>query len=346
MKNKIVLPLIILLLTSCNFSNNHREYFSSWSTNSPTVEALTNYVKEVTNIKSNFYIPYEDRVAVFDMDGTIYSEDNPTYIGLLMYLHRVLDDASYIASQEEKDVANKYRYRLENHLDLGAEFQSDIDKYNFYAFRGLSVEEFTNYAKNFVSSEVDGFKNLTYADAFYKPMLDVIDFLNDNNFTTYLVSASERMLCRALLDGKVNILPEHILGTDVKMKGEFQPDDVEPENYELGVDEKLIRTAEVIKNNAKTFKTIMIANEIGKNPVLAFGNSSGDIPMLNYTMSSPYLNKAFMLVHDDEIRETSNNENANQKAVAWLENGYSCISMKNEFKVVFSENATKNNLDA
>ena len=113
-------------------------------------------------------------------------------------------------------------------------------------------------------------------------------------------------------------------------------------NYTMGKDENLVRTDELIIKNLKTNKVLQISQEIGKVPVLSFGNSSGDCAMHNYALSnSKYKSAAFMLVADDDVRDHANLTEGAKREAKWREAGYYIISMKNDFKTIYGYDVVK-----
>ena len=208
------------------------------------------------------------------------------------------------------------------------------------AYAGMTVSEFDAYTKKYAKTSANGFSGMTYAESFYKPMLQVFDYLNANDFTCYVVSGSDRYICRALVDS-INIEPNHVIGMDVVLKSTNQGDE-DGVNYTMKSDEQLVRTDELIIKNLKTNKVKQISQEIGKIPVLSFGNSSGDSAMHNYCKSNTtYKTEVFMLIADDDVRDHANlNETAKRKA-AWEEAKYNIISMKNDFKTIYGDGVTK-----
>ena len=128
--------------------------------------------------------------------------------------------------------------------------------------------------------------------------------------------------------------------TSVKLRSSRQGD--EPGvDYTMAKGEDLVRTDELIIKNLKTNKVLQISQEIGKVPVLSFGNSGGDCAMHNYCLSSPYRSAAFMLIADDEARDHANREKALALAVQWREAGYYVISMRDDFKTIYGPGVQK-----
>jgi hypothetical protein len=181
---------------------------------------------------------------------------------------------------------------------------------------------------------------MTYGQSFYKPMLEVFDYLKDNGFTYYVVSGSDRFICRALVES-IGIEPNRVIGMDVKLMSSNQGTEAGVD-YTMSQKEDLVRTDELIIKNLKTNKVLQISQEIGKVPVLSFGNSSGDCAMHNYCMGNQkYRTATFMLVADDDVRDHADLAEGARREAKWREAGYYIISMKNDFKTIYGEGVTK-----
>lgn len=348
MKTKIViLSLFPLLISGCSSSRDH---FKLWN-DCNALDTLIKYVEDVTNVKSENYIPIEDRIVTFDMDGTFVGELYPSYFEYNMLEYRVLDDASYRDKAPESVVETAQEIR--DFVRTGKKLPDHFDMKHAYAaaeaYSGMSVKEFDKYVKDFAAKPVNGFTNMTYAQSFYKPMLEVFSYLEKNDFTYYVVSGSDRFICRSLVES-LNIAPNRVIGMDVTLKSTNQGEN-QGVNYTMGVDEDLIRTNELIIKNLKTNKVKQIAQEIGKVPVLSFGNSGGDSAMHNYCLSNEkYKTAAFMLVADDNDRdhamkygedEAAFNARIESLNTNWTSANYNVISMKNDFKTIYGENVLK-----
>ncbi len=331
--------LFLVISTSCSKTNNNE--FQSWK-DCDSLTALKSYVEDVTNEKSKNYIPKEDRIATFDMDGTLYGELFPAYFEYLLFCHRVLDDKTYTLADEEMiETAttirnNKYTWAM---TQPGLELKHARGQAK--AFAGLTENEFVEYVQEFAKTNAEGFKNLTYADATYKPMIEVVNYLQKNDFITYVVSGSDRFICRAVASKPFNIPYNQIIGMDATIVSENQGN-TDGLEYQLNVNEKVIRGDELLIKNLKMNKVTAITKEIGKQPVLAFGNSSGDVSMLNYAISNPkYKGEGYMLIADDEARDYVNMEETNKRKDTWEKNKYHIISMKNDFKTIYGDNVEK-----
>ena len=208
------------------------------------------------------------------------------------------------------------------------------------AYSGMTLAEVDAYVKAYAAKPANGFTGMTYGESFYKPMLEVFDYLKDNGFTYYVVSGSDRFICRALVES-IGIEPNRVIGMDVKLVSSSQGTE-EGVNYTMGKEEDLIRTDELIIKNLKTNKVLQISQEIGKVPVLSFGNSGGDAAMHNYALSNPkYKSAAFMLIADDDARDHANRDKALKLGEQWREAGYRVISMRDDFKTIYGDGVLK-----
>ena len=345
---------MIFMTNGCNNQNNSKDYFKNWNECS-SLTALIEYVEDVTNKNSTNYIPVEDRIATFDMDGTFIGELYPSYFEYNLLEYRGLDDSTYITKDPYVvETAQDIRDFVRNGKPLpryNEEYGFDI-KHAYAAakaYSGMTLAEFDKYVKDYASKPVNGFNNMTYAESFYKPMLEVFDYLEANDFTYYVVSGSDRFICRALVDS-LNIPSNRVIGMDVELEANKQGDTAGV-NYTMGSDEYLIRTDNLLIKNLKTNKVKQIAQEIGKVPVLSFGNSGGDSAMHNYCLSNQkYKSEAFMLVADDDTRDHAKKYGEDDEAFNarieklnsdWTKANYNVISMKNDFKTIYGENVTK-----
>ena len=204
----------------------------------------------------------------------------------------------------------------------------------------MTLAEFDAYVKAYAATPANGFSGMTYGQSFYRPMLEVFDYLKDNGFTFYVVSGSDRFICRALTES-IGIEPNRVIGMDVRLESSNQGEEAGV-NYTMGKEEHLVRTSELIIKNLKTNKVLQISQEIGKVPVLSFGNSGGDCSMHNYVLSNPkYKSAAFMLIADDDARDHANREKALKLGDQWRESGYHVISMRDDFKTIYGDGVVK-----
>lgn len=354
MKKRTLLIFIPMLVATVGCSNNtdtstsepEPEYFTLWN-DCTSLSKLKAYVEDVTNKDSKNYIPVEDRIATFDMDGTFIGELYPTYFEYNLLEYRVLEDPAYKdkAPTWVIETAQNIREFVRDGIPLPKYDETHgFDMKHAYAaaeaYSGMTLAEFDKYVKDYAKTPANGFTNMTYAESFYKPMLEVFDYLEANDFTYYVVSGSDRYICRSLVDS-LGIEPEHVIGMDVELKSTNQGDE-DGVNYTMKSTETLVRTNHLLIKNLKTNKVKQISQDIGKIPVLSFGNSSGDSAMHNYCKSNPtYKSEVFMLIADDEVRDHADLVETAKRKASWEEAGYNIISMKNDFKTIYGDGVTK-----
>ncbi len=341
MKNRRIMSmfLILVMLFSCigiggcgeKATGQLSEY---WAADSNAAASLRNYVAKVTNKndKENF-IPEKDRIAVFDMDGTLTCETYFTYYDTMMFINYCLIDHPERVSDELKAVASELRPGYTAGEELARNFAK--------AYAGMTIKELYDYAVEFGQKQTESFDNMRYIDGFYLPMVEVVKYLYNNGFTIYVVSGTERTTTRAIIDNSPiskYVSPSHVIGTEFEVKQRGYEDVPSNMDYKYADGDDLVFTGGFIQKNLNANKSIWIEREIGQRPVLAFGNSGSDTSMMNYVLDkrNPYPAEAYMVVADDNVREWGT-QNWEEKSAAYSEQGYVPISMKNDFKLIYPE---------
>ena len=317
--------------------NEKKETLPKWDPSSPAMESLVEFVSASVDENSDGFIPVKDRIAVFDMDGTLTCETFFTYYDTCMFISYCLEDHPEKVSDELKDAARE----IKPGYTAGEELARNFAK----AYEGMTVEELYDYAVEFGQKKTESFNNMRYIDGFYLPMVEVVKYLYDNDYTIYVVSGTERTTTRAIVDNSPiseYVSPNHVIGTEfeVKVKGNENVSSNMDFKYKDG--DELVFTGGFIQKNLNANKTIWIEREIGQRPVLAFGNSGSDTSMMNYTIDkrNPYPSMAFMIVADDDVREWGT-QNWEEKSAQYKEQGYVPVSMKTDFAEIYPETITK-----
>lgn len=314
-----------------------------WTDDAKAKNELISYVEAVTKEGSPDFIPEEDRIAVFDLDGTLACETDPCYFDHCIYKYRVLDDPDYKdkATDFEKEVAAEVLQLMETGVSAPNSMEHH-GKGVASAFSGLTPEEFIDYVVAFAKTEAPGYNGMTRAEAFYKPMLQVVDYLKANGFTVYVVSGTDRFIVRGLVEASPLDLPtQQLIGSDESLVATDQGD-TDGLDYQFDENDQLVMGGEFLVKNLDMNKVTVIQQEIGKQPVLAFGNSGSDFSMAQYAVNNnKYKAKAFMLCCDDTERENGNPEKAAKMVKSCDENGFTAISMKNDWKTIYGDNVTR-----
>ena len=321
--------------------NAEADALSLWTESAPLKSELTSYMAAITSESSADFIPVENRIAVFDMDGTLCCETDPGYFDHKLLYHRVMEDPDYKdkASEEEKATAEECK----EYFDSGS-YPEDLTikhgKAVASAFKGMTISEFYAYIDNYKNSPMESYTGMTNGEAFYKPMLQVIDYLQANDFTVYVVSGTDRIITRALCNGVIDIPYSQMIGSDETLVATNQGD-TDGLDYTFSHDDKLITGGEFIIKNLKMNKVSVIEQEIGKQPVLCFGNSSGDAAMANYTITNnQYKSGAYLLCCDDLERENGNTKKADKMRASCEENGWTAVSMKDDWTTIYGDGVT------
>ena len=321
--------------------NAEADALSLWTESAPLKSELTSYMAAITSESSADFIPVENRIAVFDMDGTLCCETDPGYFDHKLLYHRVMEDPDYKdkASEEEKATAEECK----EYFDSGS-YPEDLSikhgKAVASAFKGMTISEFYAYIDNYKNSPMESYTGMTNGEAFYKPMLQVIDYLQANDFTVYVVSGTDRIITRALCNGVIDIPYSQMIGSDETLVATNQGD-TDGLDYTFSHDDKLITGGEFIIKNLKMNKVSVIEQEIGKQPVLCFGNSSGDAAMANYTITNnQYKSGAYLLCCDDLERENGNTKKADKMRASCEENGWTAVSMKDDWTTIYGDGVT------
>ncbi len=309
-----------------------------WAADSQAAESLRNYVAKVTNENDKEgFIPLEDRIAVFDMDGTLTCETFYTYYDTMMFINYCLVDHPERVSDELKAAAGEIRPGYTAGEELARNFAK--------AYAGMTVSELYDYAVEFGQKNTESFENMRYIDGFYLPMVEVVKYLYDNGFTIYVISGTERTTTRAIVANSPiseYVSPSHVIGTEFEVKVRGYEDVSSNMDYKYADGDDLVFTGGFIQKNLNANKTLWIEREIGKYPVLAFGNSGSDTSMMNYALDArnPYPSEAYMVVADDSTREWGT-QNWEEKSAAYIEQGYVPISMANDFLKIYPDTIKK-----
>lgn len=310
-----------------------------WSRDSEAKKKIEDFVNDVTDKDSGNYVPVEDRIAVFDLDGTIIGELYPSYFEYMMFIHRALYDEDYTAPSDMK----KFAEALEKGIETG-DMPKDNErlhaKYAGQAYAGMTIDELKEYTQEFMKTRADGFKRLTRGEAFYKPMVSLVNYLTANDFQCYIVSGSDRTVVRGIIKDKLPIPENRVIGMSYTMVATDQ-------GYTDGLDyvysdsDDVILGGDLIIKTIKMNKVSEIALEIGKTPILSFGNSSGDVSMAQYVINNDeYDSMAFMVLCDDLDREHGNKEKAESMKETCLERGFETISMRDDFETIYGGEVT------
>jgi hypothetical protein len=262
-----------------------QSHLRSWNTGAAK-EKIVSFVNSVSDPENSNFVPIEYRRAFFDMDGTILCE-KPDYIEVALTKQRLLEKVALNPQLKSKPI---YQAVIEG--DSGYLYKN-IKAAIAEAFEDESLKFYLEYSRRFLSEEKHPRFKQPYVQLFYQPMIELIDYLTDHGFKVYIVSTSQQEFIRSVSKDILNIPKDQIIGTMVGFSLQFG-DNNNP---------VFIRKSSYFEPyNADENKVVRI-RERGLLPsIFAFGNSSGDLAMLEVTAASGFPNMVCILDHDDPER--------------------------------------------
>ncbi len=317
----------------------HADLLYAWTEDSAAKNALVAYVASITDLRSEAYIPAEDRIAVFDLDGTLMCETCPRCFEYMVFVDFVLNNPDCTPTEEVRAVAQEIVDTRWQEKPSGISTRQAAAA--AIAYKGMTPAQLEAYVTEFMDSDAEGFTGLKRGDAFYIPMVQLVRFLEANGFTVYIVTATERNIVRALVKDTLGIPPWRVIGTEYGYTATGQGETPDGD-YTFQVTDEVVFDGSYYGENAKMSKVDAIVREIGRQPVLAFGNSSGDAAMCAYTVTNnPYAALSYIVLADDEEREWGDTEGALAKIAGYARLGIGTISMRDDFATIYGDGVEK-----
>jgi phosphoglycolate phosphatase-like HAD superfamily hydrolase len=320
----IILSILLLVVSFAPSSAKQKlsslelqGYLLSWN-EGPVKDGIASFVESVSDPSSKNFVAAEERRAFFDMDGTILCE-KPEYIEVLLTQKRLREKAE----KDPRLAANPiYKAALENDTRyLNANAKTAIVE----AFAGETLQFYRQYCRQFLRNQLHPRFNRPYIELFYAPMIELMDYLRDHGFKVYIVSTSQQEFIRSISKDILEIPPQQVIGTMVAFKLQLDEKNKKP---------TFIRQSDYFTPyNADENKVVRI-RERGLLPsIFSFGNSGGDLAMLEVTGAGglPYM--ACIVDHDDPQREYEYHKSKLIEIAA--KNGWTIVSMKRDFKIIF-----------
>ncbi|MGQ3671330.1 HAD family hydrolase [Xanthobacter sp. TB0136] len=260
----------------------------SWN-EGPRKAAIIDFVKAVTDKDGGEYVPPSARIATFDNDGTLWVE-HPVYTEIVFALDRV---RALAPQHPEWKTTEPFKSILEGNMEGIRNIGMDgIKEIIAVTHAGMSTAEFEKIVTAWIAEARHPRFKRPYTELVYQPMLEVIRYLQDNDFKTYIVSGGTVEFMRPWTGKVYNIPPEQVVGTAIKT--EFRLVDGKPE---------LLRLADLEFLNDFGGKPVGINSHIGLRPIASFGNSTGDQQMLEWTAAGDDRRLMMLVLHDDPVRE-------------------------------------------
>jgi haloacid dehalogenase-like hydrolase len=297
----------------------------SWN-DGPTKKAILAFVDRVTREGSPDFVQVGERIATFDNDGTLWAEQ-PIYFQLQFALDRVKALAPQHPEWKTKDPFNHLLAGDTKAVMAGGE--NALVAVVMAAHSGLTTDEFDQVVKERLRTARHPKTGRPYNRMVYQPMLELLAYLRANGFKTFIVSGGGVEFLRAFAEKAYGVPPEQVIGSQGKLR--FEMRDGKP---------ALVKLPEVQFVDDKEGKPVAIETIIGRRPVAAFGNSDGDLQMLQWTTAGSGARFALIVHHDDTAREWSYDRQSSIGRLdkAWDEavaKAWTVVSMKNDWKTIF-----------
>ncbi len=290
--------------------------------------AIVDFVARVTRRGGADFVAPADRIATFDNDGTLWCEQ-PAQVQVFFAMAR-------LHALAEKDPSIRQRERFKAFLDHDLEAIHALGKdavfeMAFATHAGVTDDEFDAIATAFLASAKHPKLDRLFTRCTYRPQVELLEFLRANGFRTFIVSGGGIDLIRAFAEEAYGVMKEQVVGSSVKTRFEIRDGRA-----------VLVKLADLQSFDDRDVKPQNIRLHIGRRPILAFGNSDGDLPMMRYAKASDGASLALLLHHDDGDREfVYDREFRLSPLVDALDNaktyGLDVVSMKRDWSRVFDD---------
>ena len=319
----IGVPCLALMISA--FPANAQDPLPSWN-EGKTKQQILGFVRDVTTASSSNFVTPAKRIATFDNDGTLWSEQ-PAYFQLLFAIDRV---KALAPKHPEWNQQQPFKAVLEHdRAALAASGTKGLLQLVMASHAGMTTTDFEKIVKDWLATATHPRFKRPYTDLVYQPMLELLDYLRANAFKTYIVSGGGIEFMRPWVEKVYGIPPEQVVGSSIKTK--FEVRDGTP---------VIVRLPEIDFIDDKAGKPIAIHKFIGRRPIAAFGNSDGDLQMLQWTAAGKGRRLIVIVRHTDPDREWAYDRKSTigrlDKALDEANTqGWTVVDMKQDWKVMY-----------
>jgi phosphoglycolate phosphatase-like HAD superfamily hydrolase len=319
------LPALPMLLPVSALAQSAQDALPAWNDTRPK-KAIVAFVERVTKQGSPDFVPPAERIATFDNDGTLWAEQ-PMYFQLAFALDRVKVLAPQHPEWNDKEpFASLLKGDLKGALAGG---EAAIFQIITLTHSGMTTEEFEKIVRDWIATAKHPATGRLYTEMVYQPMLELLAYLRANGFKTFIVSGGGIDFMRVFAEQVYGIPPEQIVGSSGKL--DFELRDGKP---------VLMKLPELNFNDDKGGKPVGIQMHIGRRPIFSFGNSDGDLQMLQWTAAGSGARFGGLVHHTDAEREWAYDRNSSvgrlDKGLGEAQaRGWTLADMKNDWKTIF-----------
>jgi phosphoserine phosphatase len=325
MKLAKLFALVALCIANLSLPALAADPLSSWN-DGKAKQSVVAFVEKVTKEGSPDFVPAPERIATFDNDGTLWAEQ-PMYFQLLFALDRVKTLAPQHPEWKDKEpFASLLKGDVKGALAGG---EPAIFQIVMATHAGMTTEEFEKIVKDWIATARHPKTKKPYTEMVYQPMLELLAYLRLNGFKTFIVSGGGAEFMRPWTEKVYGIPPEQVIGSSIKTK--FEMRDGKP---------VLVRLPEINFIDDKAGKPVGINSQIGRRPIAAFGNSDGDLEMLQWATAGEGARLAVIIHHTDAEREWAYDRTSSvgklDKALDEAKaKGWTVVDMKKVWKRIF-----------
>jgi phosphoserine phosphatase len=317
----------LLALAACVSTSFAADLLPSWNEGT-TKKAIVSFVEKVTREGSPDFVPVPERIATFDNDGCLWAEQ-PMYFQLFFAIDRIKALAPQHPEWKEKEpFASLLKGDVKAALAGG---EASLVQLVMATHAGLTTEEFEKAVGDWITTAKHPQTGKLYTEMVYQPMLELLAYLRANGFKTFIVSGGGIEFMRPWTERVYGIPPEQVIGSSGGLKYEIR--DGNP---------ALVKLPEIALNDDKEGKPVGIQRHIGRRPIAAFGNSDGDLQMLQWTAAGSGPRFCLYVHHTDGEREYAYDRKSHigkldkglDEAAA---KGWTVVDMKSDWKTIFPE---------
>ncbi len=286
--NARICVIALTIVMACTTAVKGADPLPSWN-NGAAKDAIFAFVSKVTTEGSSDFIPIPERIAVFDNDGTLWSEQ-PMYVQAFFVFDRIKVMAPQHPEWKNKEpYASVLKGDLKTVLSGGERVLIEMV---MTTHAGMTSEQFEQIVRDWIATARHPKTGKLYTEMVYQPMLELLSYLRANDFKTYIVSGGGIEFMRPWVETVYGIPPEQVIGSSIRTKFELRD----------GVPQ-IVRLPELNFIDDKEGKPVGIQQHIGRRPVAAFGNSDGDLQMLQWTAAGSGQRFCLYVHHTDAERE-------------------------------------------
>jgi len=327
------IQILLVLLFGTSFAHAQTDPLPSWN-DGAAKKAILTFVQTTTTVGSPSFVPSSERIATFDQDGTLWVE-HPVYSQVMYILDRV---PAVVRAKPELAKVEPFKTVISGNREAIAKLSTqDFEKLAVATLTGMSVQDFSAQAKQWLETARDARWKRPYTELTYLPMQEVLAYLRANGFRTYIVTGGGQDFVRQYAERVYGIPPEQVVGTAGATKF----------GYDKNGKPFLTKEPKLVLNDNNAGKAEGIHLMIGRRPYAAFGNTPGDQQMLEYTTAGDGARLGMLVLHDDAQREYAYGpatglpdtrvgtfpQKLYDEATA---KGWTVISMKNDWKRIFA----------